>query len=148
MHDIAANQPAACSGGEGMSEASLELLLNCAYGTEAAPAQLSQADTALIKHEFAEAAQLYAAQPEALDMRAKRGFCLAMMGRDEEAETLLTVGNAGEHPLARAILAWMLAGPYGQRLRGGFGTKEQLEARAQRREIGRASWRERGWQYV
>src|SRR3546814_2370792 len=27
----------------------------------------------------------------------------------------------------------MLAGPYGQRLRGGFGTKEQLEARAQRR---------------
>src|SRR3546814_6655971 len=56
-----------------------------------------------------------------------------MMGRDEEAETLLTGGNAGEHPLARAILAWMLAGPYGQRLRGGFGTKEQLEARAQRR---------------
>src|SRR3546814_14851291 len=55
------------------------------------------------------------------------------MGGDEEAETLLTVGKAGEHPLARAILAWMLAGPYGQRLRGGFGTKEQLAARAQRR---------------
>src|SRR3546814_16151107 len=72
------------------------------------------------------------AQPEALDMRAKRGFCLAMMGRDEEAETLLTVGNAGEHPLARSILAWMLAGPYGQRLRGGCGTKEQVETRAQR----------------
>src|SRR3546814_18858545 len=96
MHDIAANQPAACSGGEGMSEASLELLLNCAYGTEAAPAQLSQADAAMIKHESAEAAQLSAAQPEAPDMRAKRGFCLARMGRDEETEPLLPVGTASE----------------------------------------------------
>src|SRR3546814_17514378 len=81
-------------------------------------------------------------------MRAKRGFCLAMMGRDEEAETLLTVGNAGEHPLARAILAWMLAGPYGQRLRGGFGTKEQLEARAQRRATVRSAERRVGTEWV
>src|SRR3546814_18417777 len=110
-----------------MGEASLELLLNCAYGTEAAPAQLSQADAALIKHEFAEAAQLYAAQPAALDMRAKRGFCLALMGREEEADTLLTVGTAGAPSRARVILARMHAGPYGQRLRGGFGRRAEVE---------------------
>ena len=56
-----------------------------------------------------------------------------MLGEDQEAETLLTVDNVGEHPLARAILAWTLASRYGQRLRGGFGTKKQMEERARRR---------------
>ncbi|WP_254574411.1 hypothetical protein [Stenotrophomonas acidaminiphila] len=115
-----------------MSEAILELLLDCAYGTRAPPAPLSQADVALTKHEFAQAAQLYADESETSDIRAKRGFCLAMLGEDDEAETLLTVDNVGEHPLARAILAWTLAGRHGQRLRG-FGTKKQMEGRAQRR---------------
>src|SRR3546814_17598239 len=124
-----------------MGEGMRAMLVRVCSGTRGALAQVSQGDAAVIKHEFEKAAKLYAAQPEALNMRAKGGCCLAMMGRDEEAETLLTVGNAGEHPLARAILAWMLAGPYGQRLRGGFGTKEQLE-------IGRASCRERVCQYV
>lgn len=78
-----------------MSGASLELLLSCAYGTGVVPPQLNPADAELIEHKFAEAAQLYATQSETPSIHAKRGFCLAMLGEDEEAETLLTVDNVG-----------------------------------------------------
>ena len=118
-----------------MIEASLEQILDCAYGRGAAPAQPGPADAAMMKHDFAEAARLYATEPETPSIRAKRGFCLAMLGEDQEAETLLTLDNVGEHPLSRAILAWIIAGRHGQNLRAGFASKKKMEERTQRREV-------------
>jgi hypothetical protein len=94
------------------------------------PANFTAGDVALLRGEFSAAADSYAAEGDSAQTRAKRGFCLAVLRRDAEAEALLTPDNVGDHSLAQALLAWLLAGDGGRRLRG-FGS---TEARASREE--------------
>lgn len=97
------------------------------------PDYFSDGDIALIQRDYAKASELYAMAPNVSEatLAAKRGFCLAMLGRDCDAEKLLTLENVGDHPDALAVLAWVLAGQGGERLRG-FGSAEKQAERARR----------------
>ncbi len=112
------------------SEISLAQLLDCQYNAATKPKKLGSADDALLAEQFADAACLYASTVDpSLITQAKHGFCLAMKGDDDAAEKLLTQANVGDHPVAQAVLAWVLGGRHGRRLHG-FGN---AEAKKQRR---------------
>lgn len=110
-------------------EIKLDWLLDLAFSAAEAPAtNLHPGDEAFLGHEYRDAEAAYAAiKRQSKDMRAKRGFCLAMLGRFSDAETLLTLDNVGRHPVARATLAWVLAGRHGACLRHGFDSKQVHE---------------------
>lgn len=114
------------------SEPDLGAVLACTFDGQPVPDDFGPADTALAKQEFATACSLYNTTSPSAAARAKRGFCLSMLGHDEEAESLLTVDNVGTHPIAQAVLAWTLAGRHGRRLRG-FNAAGTQEDRTRRR---------------
>lgn len=91
-----------------------------ARSASAAPAaHWSEADLALLSEDYASAVSGYAAAADSNPVeRAKHGFCLGMQGDDDGAEALLSEANVGEHPEAQAVLAWILGGRWGRRMRG------------------------------
>lgn len=118
-----------------MSEITLTEILDCQQNGDVLPALGSIADGALLEKNYKEAVRLYLAEAgESPATRAKHGFSAAMVGDDASAEELLTIGNVGTHPLATAILAWVLAGPRGRRIDTLFLTAEDGEPQ-RRREI-------------
>jgi hypothetical protein len=106
-----------------------------ARSANAAPgAHWSEADRALLSEDYASAALSYAAAADSNPVeRAKHGFCLGMQGDDDGAEALLSEANVGTHPEAQALLAWVLGGTWGRRMRGGFGNAEATQCVAARR---------------
>jgi hypothetical protein len=103
---------------------------------ESAPASPAwpEADRALYAQTYREAAALYAAAADPSPReRAKHGFCLGMEGDDAGAEALLSEANVGTHPEALAVLAWVLGGVWGRRMRGGFGNTDATRRAAERR---------------
>jgi hypothetical protein len=106
-----------------------------ARSANAAPrAHWSGADRALLLEDYASAALNYAAAADSNPVeRAKHGFCLGMQGDDDGAEALLSEANVGTHPEAQALLAWVLGGTWGRRMRGGFGDAEATQHAAERR---------------
>lgn len=116
-------------------EIKLDRLLDTVYlAAEAPTTNLHPGDQAFLRREYRDAEAAYSkVKRQSNDTRAKRGFCLAILGSDSDAEALLTTDNVGKHPVARAMLAWVLAGSHGSRLLGSFGAKESHEQR-QRRE--------------
>ncbi|PJL14619.1 hypothetical protein B9Y66_06325 [Stenotrophomonas maltophilia] len=88
----------------------------------------SEADRALLAGQFEAAASLYAEAEDSSDNeRAKHGFCLGMQGEDDAAEKLLNESNVGPHPEAQALLAWVLGGTSGCRMRGLVSTQGTAE---------------------
>ncbi|MGJ7903301.1 hypothetical protein [Lysobacter sp. 1R34A] len=117
-------------------EIKLDRLLDTVFSAVEEPStDLHPGDKAFLRQEYRNAEAAYAIiKRQTNNTRAKRGFCLALSGRDSEAEALLTPDNVGRHPVARAVLARVLAGRHGSRLISGFGSKEDQEKR---------QWRER-----
>ncbi len=116
-----------------MSDLTLTELLQSQQDATAVPADISAADRALLVQDYAEAMRLYAEEGEPSPMtRAKHGFSAAMSGDDARAEALLTHENVGTHPLAIAILAWVLGGRNGHRMRG-FGSASVIRGHEHRR---------------
>ncbi|WP_439426816.1 hypothetical protein [Stenotrophomonas sp. T8] len=100
----------------------------------APPAHWSEADRALFSKDYARAASGYAARADSSPTeRAKHGFCLGMQDDDAGAEVLLSEANVGTHPEALAMLAWVLGGSSGQRIRGGLGNTDVAQRVAARR---------------
>lgn len=112
-------------------EIKLDRLLDAVFSaTEVPTTDLDPGDQAFLRQEYRDAEAAYATvKRQTNETRAKRGFCLAMLGNDSDAEALLTLDNVGKHPVARAVLAWVLAGRHGSHLRSGFGSKEAQEKR-------------------
>lgn len=106
-----------------------------ARSTKTAPeAHWSEADRALLSEDYISAVSAYATVADSNPVeRAKHGFCLAMQGDEDGAEALLSESNVGEHPESQAVLAWVLGGAGGRRMRGGFGNAEATQRAAARR---------------
>lgn len=77
-------------------------------------------DVALLEDRFSDAAVAYAAgNPSTPDAQAKLGYAMALAGEPGSTK-FLTLDNVGDHPTAKAVLAWKLLH------RSGFGTRKQL----------------------
>lgn len=101
-----------------------------------APESWPQADRALHAGACREAAELYAGiESPSPDERAKHGFCLGMIGDDAGAEVQLSEANVGPHPEALAMLAWVLGGSSGQRIRGGFKPEARRQAEERKARV-------------
>lgn len=109
-------------------------VLSARSANVAPAAHWSEADRALLSEDYASAALRYAAAADFNSVeRAKYGFCLGMQGDDDGAEALLSEENVGTHPEAQAVLAWVLGGPWGRRMHGGFGNAEAQQHAVARR---------------
>lgn len=111
----------------------LSELLAARTATESPALELNQADRALLCEDYTLAIALYTeVASSSPSERAKLGFCLGMQGQDDAAEALLNESNVGDHPEAKALLAWVLGGNSGQRMRG-LGDEPRMRSMAARR---------------
>ncbi|PNS09103.1 hypothetical protein [Solilutibacter silvestris] len=111
----------------------LNEVLSARSANSAPAAHWSEADRALLSEDYASAASSYAAAADTSPVeRAKHGFCLGMQGDDDGAEALLSESNVGEHPEAQAVLAWVLGGSRGRRIRG-LGDAQTMHRMAERK---------------
>ena len=116
------------------SPPTLSEVLSARLTNAPAAAHWSEADRALLSEDYISAAIGYAAAADPSPVeRAKHGFCLGMQGDDDGAEALLDEANVGSHPEAQALLAWVLGGTWGRRMRGGLGNPSAAQRAATRR---------------
>lgn len=116
-----------------MTEVTLEQLIQCLVEKSPTPDGMSAGDHLLVAQRYAEAFDAYVSEAPTPDLNAKRGFCAAMQRDYQTAETLLTLENVGTHSVALSTLALVMAGEYGERIRGFKDTKqrqEEMKARA------------------
>ena len=115
------------------SPPTLSEVLSARLTNAPAAAHWSEADRALLSEDYISAAIGYAAAADPSPVeRAKHGFCLGMQGDDDGAEALLDEANVGSHPEAQALLAWVLGGTWGRRMRGGLGNPSAAQRAARK----------------
>lgn len=115
-----------------MTEVTLEQLIQCLVEESPTPDGMSAGDQLLVARKFGEAFDAYGSEARTPDLNAKRGFCAAMQRDYQTAETLLTTENVGTHSVALSTLALVMAGEYGERIRGFKDTmqvQEEMKAR-------------------